>query len=158
MANKSFLRQAIAVSAFLLLCCGMMVARRSVDADRDKRALLDLEDRWLASEDDPDALQNILADDFIHALPMGFVTKDEQLDYMRKIKEPPPHGARHFGEIRARVYGDAGIVNGIVAEDASNGGTRRTVFTDVFVRRNGRWQAVNAQELPFRSESTSTNP
>jgi len=136
----------------------MMLARRSVDADRDKQALLDLENRWLASEDDPDVLQNILADDFIHALPMGFVTKDEQLGYMRKMKEPPPHGARHFGEIHIRVYGDAGIVNGILAEDLPNGGTRRTVFTDVFVRRDGRWKAVNAQELPFRKESAGTNP
>src|SRR5712692_3110804 len=77
--RKIELRAAIAVSALLLSCCGMVLARRSAGAGRDRRALLDLEDRWLASEDDPDVLQNILADDFIHALAIGFITKDEQL-------------------------------------------------------------------------------
>jgi hypothetical protein len=45
------------------------------------------------------------------------------------------------------VYGETAIANGIVeASDVPDDKPKRTVFTDVFVYRAGRWQAVNAQE------------
>jgi hypothetical protein len=34
-----------------------------------------LEQRWLENEDRPDVLQSILADDFVHVLPSGFISK-----------------------------------------------------------------------------------
>jgi hypothetical protein len=34
----------------------------------------------------------------------------------------------------------------VIAADAGGKETARTMFTDVFVLRDGRWQAVNAQE------------
>ena len=44
-----------------------------------------------------------------------------------------------------------GIANGtVVTTNAS--GTHRSVFTDVFVKRNGQWQAVNAQENPEQKQ------
>jgi len=46
---------------------------------------------------------------------------------------------------RSRV-GEVGLVTGLVISTGADGREDRTVFTDVFVRRNGRWQAVNAQE------------
>lgn len=120
----------------------------------DKRTLLALEDRWLASEDDPEVLKTILADDFIHALPMGFVTKNEQISYVQKTGNQRQHGTKHFEDMYVRIYGDTGIVNGIVVSSAGKD-IQKTVFTDVFVRRNGEWQAVNAQELPT---SPDTDP
>jgi hypothetical protein len=49
--------------------------------------------------------------------------------------------------MRVRVYGDVGIVNGIVlTTDEQDHEVDRTIFTDAFVRHNGRWEAVNAQE------------
>lgn len=47
--------------------------------DDAQQALLQLERRWLEKEDNPDALETILADDFVHVLSFGFVTKAEQL-------------------------------------------------------------------------------
>ena len=48
-----------------------------------------------------------------------------------------------------RLYGDVGIVNGIVvAADTSGKETDRTMFTDVFTYRDGRWVAITAQETP----------
>jgi hypothetical protein len=41
-----------------------------------------------------------------------------------------------------------GIVNGVVVE-ADTGSPHKTLFTDVFAYRDGRWQAINAQELPL---------
>ena len=49
--------------------------------------------------------------------------------------------------MHVRVYGTVGIVNGIVVETSGSTLTRRTLFTDVFAYRHGKWQALNAQEL-----------
>jgi len=43
------------------------------------------------------------------------------------------------------------VVNGsVIAADGSGKELERTMFTDVFVLRNGRWQAVNGQENAAR--------
>ena len=117
-----------------------------------KRDLQDLENRWLQVENDPDALESILAPDFLHVIPVGIITKEEQLAFMRKHPAPRQNAEKHFEDMHIRVYENLGIVNGMVVE-AGPGTNRKTLFTDVFVYRDGKWQAVNAQELPAASNS-----
>ncbi|HEX6463044.1 MAG TPA: nuclear transport factor 2 family protein [Vicinamibacterales bacterium] len=140
---------AFATLAFLVLApAGAM--RQSADSDASQQKALEaLEQRWLAAEDDPSALETILADDFVHVLPMGFVSKREQIDFMRSHPPPKDGTTRRFDKLRVRVFGIAGVVTGIVVATAPDGKTQQTAFTDVFAFRNGRWQAVNAQELPL---------
>lgn len=46
-----------------------------------------------------------------------------------------------------RIYGETAIANGLViGNDASGKQIDRSIFRDVFVYRDGRWRAVNAQE------------
>jgi hypothetical protein len=133
----------------VLLCSlGTWHSVAATSRSHQEVALVQLEKKWLAVEDDPDALESILADDFIHVLPAGFVTKKEQLSYMRSHPSPK-HDTRHFEDLRVRVYGSAGVANGIVVATDAEGKVRRTLFTDVFAYRGGRWRAVNAQELPL---------
>jgi hypothetical protein len=120
--------------------------------NNQQQALVEIEHRWLEAEDDPAALESILADDFVHALPIGFVTKAEQLRYTRTHPGSERGSARRFGDLRVRVFGNIGIINGIVVATTPDGKMRKTIFTDVFAYRGGKWQAVNAQESPF-SES-----
>jgi len=52
-------------------------------------------------------------------------------------------------DVNVRVYGDTAIVFGVITErskfrDKDISGKRR--FTDVFVKRDGRWQAVASHE------------
>jgi ketosteroid isomerase-like protein len=113
-----------------------------------------VEQRWLENEDRPDVVQSILADDFIHVLPVGFISKEDQLAFLRKHPNAFP-GSKHFEELRVRIYGDVAIATGIVSTIHDPGAkAKRTAFTDVFVRRDEKWLAVNAQELPLPSEST----
>ena len=127
--------------------CFLLLAPAVLHADDGKRELIAVENHWLAVEDDPDAVDPILAPDFLHVLPAGIITKGEQLEFMRK--HPRPKGAqRHFEDLRVRVYGDVGVVDGIVVA-TERGKTQRTAFTDVFARRGGKWLAVNAQETPL---------
>lgn len=117
------------------------------DPERDRQALVGLENEWLKNEHDAAALERILAPDFVHPVPTGdFLTKAQHIYY--SVKYPPPAGLKNrFENLNVRVYGDVGIVNGIVVTGDEHGqDVDRTIFTDVFVYREGRWQAVNAQE------------
>jgi hypothetical protein len=148
-----------AASVFALALAGFAVAsvrlpRPSVaslapqrSAERDRQALVELENEWLKSEHDAASLERILAPDFVHPVPTGdFLTKAQHIYYSAKYL--PPAGLRHrFENLSVRVYGDVGIVNGIVVTSEEHGqDVDKTIFTDVFAYREGRWQAINAQE------------
>ena len=126
------------------------------DPTQAKQQLLRLEDQWLQGLQNPHVQEQILADDFVHALPSGFITKKDQLDFLRSRKQPADNLKRHFEDLRVRIYGTAGIVNGmVVATDKAGNVVKKTVFTDVFGYRDGRWQAVNAQENDYQPRPTS---
>ena len=126
-------------------------SRDARSTEKSKQELLDLENHWLQVENDPNALESILAPDFLHVVPIGSITKEEQLNFMRKHPAPEQRSERHFEDIHVRVYGSVGIVNGMVVEIGT--ARRKTLFTDVFAYRDGKWQAVSAQELPAAEEA-----
>ena len=131
---------------------GPPVQPQSRTPERRRAALIALENEWLANEHNAAALERILASDFVHPLPTGeFVTKAQHIAFS-SAHPPPANQKQHFDQLRVRVYGDAGIVNGIVVTSDEEGReVDRTIFTDVFVKRDGRWQAVNAQENAVRN-------
>jgi hypothetical protein len=125
-------------------------SREAKSAEESKQELLALENRWLQVEDDPVALQDILAPDFLHVVPGEIITKEQHLQFLRKRPASDRHPNKRFEDLHVRVYGDAGIVNGAVIQTTDHG-ERKTLFTDVFAYRDGKWQAVSAQELPVTS-------
>jgi hypothetical protein len=116
-------------------------------AERDRQALIALENEWLSGEHDAAALERILAPDFVHPVVTGdFLTKAQHIYYSTKYG-PPANLKNRFENLSVRVYGDVGVVNGIVVTSDEHGqDVDKTIFTDVFAYRDGRWQAVNAQE------------
>lgn len=80
-------------------------------------------------------------------MPSSFVSKAEQLRYLRAHPSSQHGTNKHFENLHVRIVDNTGIVNGIVVATGTK--SRKTIFTDVFALRNGRWQAVNAQESPF---------
>jgi hypothetical protein len=85
-----------------------------------------------------------------------FLTKTQHIEWAVGHPDAGNH-RKTFEELRVRVYGDTGIATGIVLDVDPSGRRSRTIFTDVFVRRHGRWQAVNAQEnqIPARAGGRS---
>ena len=145
----------LAAIIILLFIIGSPGAEPRAAQDKSEQAIRDLEQRWLENEDDPSALTTILADDFVHALPMGFIGKQEQLNLLRKHHQTS-RSTRHFGELRVRLYGTTAIANGLVVDtQEGTASVRKTVFTDVFVQRHGTWQAVNAQETPWEQRNSN---
>jgi len=140
----------IACALLPLLLPSCQVSREPKSAEESKQELLALENRWLQVEDDPVALEGILAPDFLHVVPGAIITKEQHLQFLREHPAGGQHLDKRFEDLHVRVYGDAGIVNGAVIEK-SDRGERKTLFTDVFAYRDGKWQAVSAQELPVTS-------
>ena len=131
-----------------VLVCMAAVAQPRRDAATDREAVIQLENDWLkAEEGDRAAYERILADDFVHPVPVGILLdKRQQIEWAMKHPRPATRKAR-FSKMDVRIFGDVAIVNGIVEDsDLSGADVVRTIFTDVFAWRGGRWQAVNAQE------------
>jgi len=140
-----------ALLPLVLLSCH--VSRGTKSDENSKQELLALENRWLQAQDDPAAVEGILAPDFLHVVPGEIITKDQQLQFLRDHPAGGQHADKHFEDLHVRVYGEAGIVNGAVIAKTEHG-ERKTLFTDVFAYRDGKWQAVSAQELPVTTDSS----
>jgi hypothetical protein len=134
-----------------------MNVRRSKSAASERNSKSDLEaikkveQDWLDGESDRATLERILADDFVHAVAAGlFLTRQQHIDWSLKHPRPADRKA-HFENFDVRLYGDAAIATGIVNNtNVSGGDSRESIFTDVFVYRNGAWQAVSAEENAVR--------
>jgi len=142
------------VSMLILLAGFMWLGRTELGAVTpqsrsapDRQALIDLENDWLKNEHDPAALERILASDFVHPVVTGdFLNKTQHIYYSDKFR-PPANLKHRFDQLNVRLYGEVGIANGIVVTTDENGKeVDRSIFTDVFAYREGRWQAINAQE------------
>jgi hypothetical protein len=137
------------------LCAALLAASMlapvpgSAATDAARREVVAVEHRWLEHQSDPQALADILADDFVHPVSGGvFISKTDQIAWAGAHPARPGRAAR-FEKLDVRIYGEVAIATGVVeARDPGAAAARRTLFTDVFVRRQGRWRAVNAQETP----------
>jgi len=94
------------------------------------------------------ALSRMLAPDFVEISRLGTVRT--RADNIRDIASGTLHlTAVTYDSLTVRVYGDVAVLTGI----ADNTGTMRGFpfsgkirYTRVFVRRDGRWQAVLMQQ------------
>lgn len=102
---------------------------------------------------DVDALGRILADEFVYRTPGGADTG--KTEFLKNISSIPVRILSVWGEeLRAHVYGEAAVLTGVqraefeTAEGAR--GVNSVAFTDVLVKRAGRWLLVLAYgvELP----------
>jgi Domain of unknown function (DUF4440) len=140
----------ISLTLVLLFTSAPGIAQQGRDCRSDREAVTQLENQWLHAKDAA-TLDRILAPDFVHVIPADrFLTKQEHINWFVKHPEPADRRTR-FDKFQVRFYGDMAIVNGsVIATDKHGKELDRTMFTDVFIRRDGRWQAVNGQENPAR--------
>ena len=106
-----------------------------------------VEHEWLAHLSDRAVLERILAPDFQHPVAQGVVLDRDQ--HIAWAVTHPKSATRKavFEALKVRVYGNTAVATGMVRDANLDGsGARRTMFTDVFIERDGRWQAVSAQE------------
>jgi len=74
----------------IVLCAwasGSPLQAQSRTPERDRAALVALENEWLANEHNAAALERILASDFVHPLPTGdFITKAQHIAFSSRIR------------------------------------------------------------------------
>jgi hypothetical protein len=133
----------------LLLCLftASLMAQEALPSEtKAKLEIEELEKRWLASEDNPEVLQIILAQDCVVVSPAGITGKEERIAQAKEHAAAAQNETRRFNDLRIRVYGGVAIVNGtIAATDARTNATHKWLFTDVFTYRDRRWQVINTQ-------------
>lgn len=115
-----------------------------------EQQLTQLERDWCTAtlKGDAAVLGRILADDFTSVGSRGLVeTKAETLadlnDKMSTITECVDRN------VKVRVYGEAAVVTGLGTRSGKYKGAafadRQTLWTDTFIRKDGRWQCVATQ-------------
>jgi hypothetical protein len=119
--------------------------------DVENAEIVQLEHRWLQDDQTGNAadLNRILASDFLRPYPPGgtFIGKKAMLLYAHTRAAHAGGPQAKFDQLRVWFYGDTAIARGVLTtKDAHGQVVRKLLFTDVFVRRQGRWQAVSAQE------------
>jgi len=94
-------------------------------SNRDRDALVALENEWLKNEHNGVELEHILASDFLDPVVTGDVLTTAQHIQFSSTHLPAPDLTKHFEDLQVRVYGDVGIVNGLVVttnKDGKHGG------------------------------------
>ena len=137
---------------FLLLNCAVQAACTGEWSRQAKTqsALLHMEDLWVQALTDRSAaeLDCLLSLDFMDSNWKGDSLNHDQVLQAAAKRAPVPAGAKHeFADMKARVYGETGIVTGVSYWSYADGSEHaRARFTDVFVYRDHRWQAVAGHE------------
>lgn len=114
-----------------------------------KQMFTKLENEWAKADNSKDTkvLDRILADDWTYLGATGVATKAQ---HMADLKSGG--GGLEFetlADIKVRVFGDTAVVTGSAEQKSSNKENDTSghyLWTDVFVKRHGRWQAVNSQD------------
>jgi ketosteroid isomerase-like protein len=130
-----------------------------------EQLILQIERETMAAikERDARALSRILADDFIYRNPAGpDLTKAE---FLRLVAAVPVKILSIWGDgLKVHVYGRTAVLTGVQRSRARGAdGAEETgaqAFTDIFVRRKGRWLLALAYgvDLPAEKESTPQLP
>jgi hypothetical protein len=113
---------------------------------KDGNALVQNEQTWANALEQRDsaALSCLLAEEFEDAGPDGTL-QDRDTALAKAAQHQPVH--HELTEMHAYVHGDFGYIRGLAtAMDAQGKVLARVRFTDIYVYREGRWQAVAAHE------------
>lgn len=123
------------------------------DADAAvSQALQAMEHAWLNAEKnhDPAAFEKIVADDWIAITPDG--KSQTKAERAAEIENAGTVSAT-MGGMKVRVFGDTAVVTGTDDETTVDNGKKsggHYAWTDVFVKRDGKWLAVASQTAQIK--------
>jgi ketosteroid isomerase-like protein len=142
-----------------LVCCGFCSCRPSYDQKEAERYITESEKQWAESvaSGDKSVIERILADDFVGVDPKGGLY-DKAKMVSETADAPKYFASNHLNEVKIRFYGDTAIARGNESWERKNGERGRFVWTDTWLRRNGRWQIVAAEDLIAPQPTVSPSP
>lgn len=119
------------------------------DEDEVLAQLTDLEHEWTAANINADKkkLDRILADDYVGISGDG--KSQGKAEYLRTIERDTTIQKWDFEDLKVSLIGDRATLNGIIRLQVQ-GKEAAYSFTDKFVWRDGRWQAVGSVVTPLQ--------
>jgi ketosteroid isomerase-like protein len=138
------LTRALAILGVLCLC------HCSADKDQKEteRYIVESERQWAESvaSGDTSAIERILAEDFVGVDPKDKLYNKQQM--IADTRNAPKYFvSNRLNHVKGRFYGDTAIAHGSETWERRSGERGRFVWTDTWIRRNGRWQIVAAEDL-----------
>jgi ketosteroid isomerase-like protein len=136
---------ALLAGFFMLGLPGLANAK---DEETVKQTVFRLEQAWTDAiiHKDAAALGKILADDWFGFGPSGTTTRAKAL--VEVVSPDSTVESQTLRDVKVRVFGDVAVFTCSYDEKSSSKGkdtSVRFLSTDVFVKRNGQWQAVASQ-------------
>ena len=133
-----------------LVCTIFGVRAQDSSTAQAEKYIKECERQWAESTASGDASQvkQFVADDFWGVDPDGsFYDKAKAIS--ETVDGPKEFVSNHLDDVKVRFYGDAAVAQG------SESWVRRTgtplrgryVWTDTWIKRNGKWQVVAAEDL-----------
>ena len=133
----------------VLLVIGQTSCSKVSDVEaKAESQIREIEREWAetAVTGDASVIQRILADDFLGTSPEGVLyTKQQFLDDMRA--HPSAFSANQVNDVKVRFFNDVAVAQGNESFARKSGELGRFVWTDVLVRRDGKWQVIAAEDL-----------
>jgi uncharacterized protein DUF4440 len=111
--------------------------------------LTELEHEWTVANINADKkkLNRILADDYVGEGPSG--KTHGKAEYLRTIERDTSIQKWDFEDLKVDLNGDRASLSGILTLQIDDK-PRSFRFTDKFVWRDGRWQAIGSEVTPFK--------
>ena len=148
---KRILAVAVLVAVATSLALGQMADKQEKTKGGKvsvEQALMQMERDWTEAQlkKNTAALDKILADDWVSQGPTGVSTKAQSLADLKSGDNK--YESVTLGDMKVRVFGNTAVVTGSDDEKSSYKGKDTSghyTWTDVFVKRQGRWQAAASQ-------------
>lgn len=124
--------------------------------------ILELGQRWADAErrSDADALDTLLADDFVLVGPLGFVRDKAQYLGSRRSGDLK-HESLTWDDVRVRVYGETAVAVGSQTQKSTYQGrdaSGRFRVTQIAARLGGRWAVVGLHYSPIAQPPETGRP
>jgi ketosteroid isomerase-like protein len=121
---------------------------REEDHQAAEQYITECERQWAESvaTGDTSTIERILADDFVGVDPKGNLY--EKTKMFTETREAPKYFvSNHLNEVKIRFYGNTAVAQGNETWERRSGERGRFVWTDTWLKRNGKWQIVAAEDL-----------
>lgn len=145
------MRLKLSFFAATALICAIWAARAQESGTAEaERYIKECERQWAEStaSGDTSQVKQFVADDFLGVDPDGsFYNKAKAIS--ETTEGPKGFVSNHLDEVKVRFYGDSAVAQGSESWVRRTGSPRhgRYVWTDTWIKRNGKWQVVAAEDL-----------
>ena len=139
----------VVVTVLVLASGGSAGDVYALQQSKPEQELIQIERDWCTAilKKDAPALARILADDYTSVGNRG--TPSTKPDELANLKSADSVTSCVDTNFKVRIYGDAAVVTGLASRSGTYKGVvfkdRQFLWTDTFVRKDGRWQCVASQ-------------